>query len=312
MHQMTMQTEHSTDDISKQAEASLRQNGRSFHWAKRFLGQETGSRAARLYAFCRLLDDMADGDIPDGPARLTHIKAMLAGDPKAHDPDLSAFLPFMQQVKLPRQPLNHLIDGLLLDQQDVAIADEAELIRYGYYVAGTVGLLMCPVLHCHDRQAFAHALDLGIAMQLTNIARDVLEDAKMGRRYVPAEWVQNMTPEQICAAAEAPDSPEAKHIASAINRILDRAEDYYQSGFLGLAALPLRARLAIAVAGTVYRQIGRQLRRAGTNWHAGRTVTSRWTKLQMTLQALPLVLRTKLPDWHDARLHAPLYPDMRP
>jgi phytoene synthase len=157
---------------------SLAQNGESFHWAKRFLGHKMGTEAAKLYAFCRLLDDMADGDIENGPARLVNIRAaLLEGDTNA-DPALKSFAPLMEDQEFPLPVLIALIDGLLDDQrEEVIISSESELLRYAYRVAGTVGLLMCHVLDCHDPDAKAHAIDLGIAMQLTNIARDVLEDA---------------------------------------------------------------------------------------------------------------------------------------
>lgn len=311
MSQLVMNT-HSAIDITSNADEILRYNGRSFHWARQFLGKEAGTKAARLYAFCRLMDDLADGDIENGEARLKTIRDRLAGDTHVSDPALDSFLPFMIEHNLPKRPLRHLIDGLLLDQKHVALRDETELVRYAYYVAGTVGLLMTPLLGCHNRQAHAHALDLGIAMQLTNIARDVLEDAKMGRRYLPASWVGGMSANEICAAAEDPESRDAIIIADAIDRLLALADQYYESGLRGLAALPIRARLAIAVAGSVYRQIGVQLQNHGTNWYAGRTVTSKATKIRVTLMSLPLILRRQLPDWHEAALHAPLLPDMRP
>ena len=149
-------------------------------------------------------------------------------------------------------------------------------------------------------------------MQLTNIARDVLEDAQMGRRYLPASWVGGMSADDICRAAKDPHSKDSVIVADAIDRLLNLADRYYESGLMELGALPFRARAAIAVAGTVYRQIGVQLQNDGTNWYAGRTVTTKRTKLRVTLFSLPLWLRHRLPDWHETALHAPLKPDMRP
>ena len=94
-------------------------------------------------------------------------------------------------------PFVHLLDGLLSDQQPVLIRDQAELVRYAYHVAGAVGLLMCPVLGCRDPAAFRFAVDMGIGMQLTNIARDIAEDAELGRRYLPESWCGPLRPEQI-------------------------------------------------------------------------------------------------------------------
>ncbi|MGB2321255.1 MAG: phytoene/squalene synthase family protein [Candidatus Puniceispirillaceae bacterium] len=291
------------------SEQSLAANGKSFHWARRFLGARMGNDAARLYAFCRLLDDMADGDIENGPARLRAIRDDLAAGRPGDDPALQAFLPLMAEKRFPAEVLVALIDGLLEDQLDmVALADEAALLRYAYRVAGTVGLLMCHVLDCHAPAARAHAIDLGIAMQLTNIARDVLEDADMNRRYIPGDWVGGATPADILAAAQAPGSDVHADVTNAVARLLDIAETFYASGAQGYRYLPWRAHLSIAIAARVYRQIGVQLLATGCAWHQGRQVTSGTTKLRCSAVAL-----ASLGTWfgaaegcHDQRLHLAL------
>lgn len=113
MSQLVMNT-HSAIDITSNADEILRYNGRSFHWARQFLGKETGTKAARLYAFCRLMDDLADGDIENGEARLKTIRDRLAGDTHVSDPALDSFLPFMIEHNLPKRPLRHLIDGMVM------------------------------------------------------------------------------------------------------------------------------------------------------------------------------------------------------
>ena len=291
------------------SEQSLAANGKSFHWARRFLGDRMGHEAARLYAFCRLLDDMADGDIDNGPARLAVIREDLLAGRSGDDPAFTSFLPLMREKQFPPEVLVALIDGLLEDQaEEVALADEAALLRYAYRVAGTVGLLMCHVLDCHSPAARAHAIDLGIAMQLTNIARDVLEDANMGRRYIPGDWVGGASPAEIMAAAEDPSSPMAADVTVAVGRLLDLAEAFYESGASGYPFLPLRAHLSIAVAARVYRQIGVQLRGAGLAWHQGRQVTSKTTKLRCSLLALASFHRRIAAGGaaHDPRLHTAL------
>ena len=284
-------------------ERSLAQNGKSFHWAGRLLGVRAGHDAAELYSICRVLDDMADGDINNGPARLEQIRAGLTGDTSAHDPMLLSLVPFVAAQGISNAVLVALIDGLLEDQQDVALTDEAALLRYSYRVAGTVGLMMCNVLGCEDRAGLSHAVDLGIAMQLTNIARDVKEDAKMGRRYLPGSWLDNMTSAEILAA----DDPQREVVSLAVARLLRLAEVYYASGTVGLVYLPLRAHLAISVAARVYRQIGVQLLAKGCRWYAGREVTSKPVKLACSISALnSLPNRARAYPSHDARLHADL------
>ncbi len=270
---------------------ALAANGKSFNWARRFLGKRMGGDAATLYQFCRVLDDMADGDVSDGPRRLSTIRDDLLSGRRATDSLLVDFQPFIRQQNLPVPVIIALIDGLLQDQKPVRIADERALRRYAYRVAGTVGLLMCHVLDCDDDMARAHAIDLGIAMQLTNIARDVLEDAKMGRRYLPASWTGDVTPVHITAASNAPDGEVAISISAAQRKILLLADDYYESGAAGFSYLPLRAHLAIAVAARVYRQIGVQITATGYSWHRGRQVTSLVIKIKCSLQAFGSICR---------------------
>ena len=283
---------------------ALAANGKSFDWARRFIGEQMGGDAAILYRFCRVLDDMADGDITDGPRRLVTIRNDLVDGRVATDTLLADFQPFIQQKNLPVPVIIALIDGLLQDQKPVRIADERALRRYAYRVAGTVGLLMCHVLDCDDDAARPHAIDLGIAMQLTNIARDVLEDAEMGRRYLPASWAGDVTPAHISAARHTPDSNVARSVSAAVGQLLLLADDYYQSGAAGLSYLPLRAHIAIAVAARVYRQIGVQIAATGYGWHQGRQVTTRVTKIRCSLQACGSIWRRFWPRIpHRKQLH---------
>jgi len=285
---------------------SLKSNGKSFYWASQFLGGRMGHNAARLYAFCRLLDDMADGDIPDGPARLEIIYADLTQNRSSDDPAFASFQPFMRDMNFSQDVLTALIEGLLQDSADeVCLTGEIDLLVYAYRVAGTVGLLMCEVLECADPTAKAYAVDLGIGMQLTNIARDVLEDAVMGRRYIPGEWVNDLSPDAICASAEEPDGPAAQQVRAAVKRLLELADKFYMSGARGYRFLPLRAHLGIAVAGRVYRQIGVQLAGRGYAWHEGRQVTSKLSKLRCSMIAFSSLPTRIMPHSgsHDQELH---------
>ena len=290
--------------IKIDAKISLKKNGKSFYWASRFLGRKMSQNASILYAFCRVLDDIADEDIEDGPIRLSQIKKQIRDQTNISDPLLEEFLPFFKQMKLPEKALGDLIEGLLMDQKDVNIQNEAELIQYSYHVAGTVGWMMCPVLECRDKKAFAFALDLGIAMQLTNIARDVCEDARMGRRYLPADWVDNISPSEILEASKNPNSKNIKLIKLAILKLLDLADLYYQSGVKGLVYLPWKAHLAIGIAAYVYRKIGLQLKANRVNWQDGRTITSNFAKIQSSCVAFTLLFSRlrKLPE-HNINMH---------
>lgn len=294
-----------------QPEQILATSGESFFWARRFLGRKMGHDAAVLYSFCRVLDDMADGDIPDGPAHLRQIQSLMKQGEWTQHPVLKHHAPLVEAYQLPHDVIGSLVEGLMDDQApQVLIKDEASLIQYAYKVAGTVGLLMCNILNNEDPRAKAHAVDLGIAMQLTNIARDVVEDAKMGRRYLPGEWVNHLSPEDIVLASKDPQSHEGTLITLAVERLLELAEVYYASGRAGLSYLPLRAHFSIGVAAKVYRQIGRQLLKSSDSWHGRRQVTSKASKMLCTMRATSNLL-SRIPHprrRHDAVLHTWLKP----
>ena len=217
----------------------------------------------------------------------------------------------VSEYNLSTEVIASLVEGLMDDQApQVLLQDEEALIQYAYKVAGTVGLLMCEILNNSDPRAKLHAVDLGIAMQLTNIARDVVEDAKMGRRYLPGTWVSDMTPEDIVAAADDPNGHDGVQITLAVERLLALAERYYASGRAGLAYLPFRAHFSIGVAAKVYRQIGIQLLNSKRSWHGGRQVTSKGSKVFCTLRASSGLLR-RIPHIrrpHNSRLHTWLKP----
>jgi len=286
---------------------SMRTHGRSFHFASHFLGVRHAERAARLYAFCRYLDDTVDlaENKAEAERTLDRIARELDGQVTA-SAATSDFLNLMQEVGLAPSMPEALISGLRSDLGVVAVKTESELLRYAYHVAGIVGLMMCDVVDVMAPEARPFAIDLGIAMQLTNIARDVDEDARRGHRYLPEAWVGPVTPQQIVD----PD-PEMKSILrQASRRLLDRAEVYYQSADRGLGYLPVRARFAILVAGRVYRRIGLSIARQDHASWQGRARVSRPEKLQVAAGAALSFLRCRhlhaRDALHDRTLHEAL------
>ena len=280
----------------------LARHGKSFYWASKFLGVELADRAARLYQFCRYVDDLADGDLPDRQESLEDIRARLAGKELAAGPEIEAFIALANSNNIPLSAASELLDGMLSDQNPTAVADEAKLLRYCHAVAGTVGLMMCRVLNCEEPRADSFAIDLGVAMQLTNISRDVLEDAKMGRRYLPASWA-NFTPAQIAKAGLGDEDTDCReHVADGIARLLDLSEQYYASALLGIRLLPFRSRLSIAIALRVYRQIGWVLRRRNLAWWQGRVMVTGGEKALLSLRSLADLRPIKVPP-HRTQLH---------
>jgi len=283
----------------------LAANGKTFHWAKRFLGEHTGEKAATLYQFCRLADDIADSVDHDG----THLIATMRDaifDEAVQAPDFfRTFLSFADRNGIERQAIHDLLTGMMHDQGEVAVATEDELIRYAYRVAGTVGIMMLPLIGSSDRKARAYAIDLGIAMQLTNIARDICEDAEMGRRYIPATICNNMSPRLIRRGRLIP--MHRKQLQKSAEYLLRLADRYYASAYRGLAYLPLRSHIAIGVAGYCYQAIGHKLKRRQCTVWRGRTVVSLAEKMIVSVQSLASLRHRVLPSKPHAReLHQAL------
>ena len=297
----------SPNEAVKHADTVLASKGRSFHWARHLLGQKHAERATRLYAFCRYLDDLTDEASSTSVARtkLASVREEILNG-KSRDTSLSDGLALVRECGIPVGPILDLVRGTSSDLERVCVGDLPELIRYCYRVAGTVGLMMCRVLDVESHSAFPHAIDLGIAMQLTNICRDVVEDASMGRRYLPATLVGDLTPEELIH----PDSVVRSKVSAAILNLLHLADEYYKSGEAGLCYLPVRARGAILVASRIYRGIGTALLdREGDCW-SNRAMVSAPQKAFLSFTALtsqPLKRSFWFPTAaHCAELHAAL------
>ena len=240
-----------------------------FSAAAAWLARSTYNDIASVYLFCRTVDDLAD-ETGDGEA-LDRLAGELRGrleprwltgrmiDLRAKGVDLDAAV--------------ELIEGCRWDTRaPVRVADRKALLRYAYLVAGTVGRMVAPLLGASDPRAMPHAVGLGMAMQLTNIARDVGEDAVRGRVYLPATWLSD---EGIDAGTVLRgDRDEA--VARVVERLLQEAEVHYRRADGGLRYLPLRGRLAVALASRRYRAIGRKVGRLGVRAVRQRTVLTVW------------------------------------
>ncbi len=264
------------------AAATMKLHGKSFWFASLFLPAQVASDAARLYAFCRRTDDLADIAVTQEKrevlAKVRHDLQHKISD----DPSLADFLELAQQYDLPMDAADWLIGTFLEDAEMPMLIDkEKQLVRYCYGVAGTVGLMMSPILGADGPRAAAAAISLGVAMQMTNIARDVLEDALEGRRYLPGEWVRNVLPQAMTA------SPESRReIASAVARLLDLADQYYAMAATGFPLIPSQSRRGIAIAASVYREIGIVLRKKNCAWWEGRVTVSSGRKLWVAVRVL--------------------------
>ncbi|MBC7500813.1 MAG: phytoene/squalene synthase family protein [Herminiimonas sp.] len=265
------------------ANTVLATHGRSFYWARSLLGKRHAVRATRLYRFCRYIDDLADesASVELAAQALDELSAAILHQ-HAMNPLVADALALMRECGIDPSIMLELIRGVQSDLVMVRFADENSLLRYCYRVAGTVGIMMCRVLDVGDEAALPHAIDLGIGMQLTNICRDVADDAVLGRRYLPASLVGDCEP----AALLIPDAVLRPAVTNAVAALLTKAEAYYQSGEDGLHYLPAGARTGILVAARLYRAIGRRLDRRSHDYWTHRTVVPPLAKMRVTLRAV--------------------------
>jgi len=270
-------------------EELLARAGKSFHLAGKFLPTDRRAAATQLYAFCRGLDDLAD---ETGDAAQIETVATALENNDLSQPLAALYLTLESNDPAPAIALARALRD---DTGSTLIPDEHALLRYCHGVAGTVGLMMARVLGAADPAAAYHAIDLGLALQLTNIARDTREDADHGRRYLPASWI-NLSPSSIR------ESPADVHQAAL--RCLALAEPYYASGLAGLPYLPQESRRGILIAAKVYREIGEELRRQGPHRLSDRVIVPSWRKATLVVQAFVQhsPWSTPVPP-HDANLH---------
>ena len=295
--------------IVEQSRSIFSQKARSFSWAARFLSPEIHDDSAVVYAFCRLVDDTAD-DAPNldhAYAGLAALEAQIDGE-LTPDPLMEVFLEVAERRGLHLDCARELIAGVRSDLEPVRFTDDVELLRYCYRVASTVGLMMCAVLGVEDEEAFPFAVDLGVGMQLTNISRDVAEDAAMGRVYLPATRLayHGVTQEDLLAGRA-----DRGAVSRVVGELVDMADVYYASGDLGMRYIPPASRLGILVASRVYRAIGHKLRSNGCDALAGRTIVGLRGKSRESVAAIakfarPGILGVSPSRPHDARLHRPL------
>ena len=301
-----------SNDVVRASRQVLATHARSFRWASKFLPADRRDDAAVVYALCRLIDDTADEatDRDHAAAHLDVLRRELRGGLDAR-PLVGAFLEVAASRDLDVRFALELIAGVESDLGEVLLMTDADLLRYGYRVAGTVGLMMCAVLGVTERDAHAHAIDLGVAMQLTNICRDVLEDAERGRVYLPAERLLAAGISQPALVDDPTDPSLRPGVATVVRDILDLADAYYASADLGMRFIPTRSRLAIVVASRLYRAIGHKLHRRGGDALAGRTWIGAPRKLLLVGASLgsflsPTLLGLGAAPRHDGQLHAPL------
>ena len=257
----------------------LAQFAKSFNWAGFFLPKNVYQDCSKLYAFCRVLDDLVDEktDLELREERFNEIKNIYKKTYEIDNNDrnilnqnehgliVNDMIDLAYNNNIKRIILDDLIDGVGSDlKQKVYLRSVKDLLVYSYRVAGTVGLMMAKILSVSDTRSLKGAIDLGIAMQLTNIARDVIEDKKMNRQYIKPDFEN-------------------------IEATLKLADMFYESSYTSIKKIPFKYRFAIIVARRVYRQIGRKIiqKRNMENYEkSGKIYVNNFEKIYQTILSL--------------------------
>lgn len=295
----------SSDDLVAYSRDIIRSGSKSFAAAATLFEPKTRASAYLLYAWCRHCDDETDGQElghgaqlldPDERRRrvdalFVQTRAALAGEPVEH-PVFKAFQAVGRTHGLPAAyALDHL-QGFRSDAAGVRVQTFEDLMLYCYQVAGVVGVMMAWIMGVRDGPTLDRACDLGLGFQLTNIARDVIDDAAVGRVYLPEAWLA----EAGVPIQEVGSMQHREAVYRLALRLVRHAEAYYDSARWGMARLPFRSAWAIGAARGVYREIGRKLVQEGPEAWNGRLSTSKAEKAAQVFAGGGAAVRAVLVD----------------
>jgi phytoene synthase len=290
MQQPSLELKIATPSDLEAGRNLLRGGSRSFYAASFLLPRRVRDPATALYAFCRVADD--EIDLADRPkdalfALRQRLDGVYRGRPMAIPAD-RALADVVRQYAIPRELLDALLEGFAWDAEGRRYPDISSIYAYSARVAATVGAMMALLMGVRDPDLIARACDLGVAMQLSNIARDVGEDAANGRLYLPADWMREagLDPDAWLAAPRW--SPA---LGSVVNRLLAAADDLYVRADVGIAGLPRGCRPGIGAARYLYAEIGQEVRRRGLDSVCQRAVVSPTRKLGLLAPVLGTAIR---------------------
>jgi phytoene synthase len=286
------QTEEASRADVRACHDILTRGSKSFVAASRLLPKRLHDRTAALYAFCRVADDAVDlgSDVQAAIVRLLErLDRVYAGCPE-QDPVDRAFCHLVHTCGIPQAIPRALIEGFEWDAERRRYATAQELAAYCARVASTVGVMMTLLFGERSPVLLARACDLGMAMQLTNICRDVGEDARAGRMYLPLDWLAEAGLDADRLIAQPAHSPA---LASVVKRVLDLADASYRRADLGMTLYPYDCRLGVRAARLIYAEIGRVVAKNGYDSVSTRAYTSKARKLLLLVRALPVLFKLR-------------------
>ena len=325
----TLDTGLVEQDFIGLCQSIIQKNSKSFDFASRFLPSTARADAAVLYAWCRHVDDSVDEvDISKMPKALEtlhkELNAVYAVEPLSIETQiilsdnlvLSAFRALVERLQIPKHYPLELIKGMRMDVEATQYIELSDLYLYCYRVASVVGLMMCYVLKVNHPQALLKAAYLGLAMQLTNICRDVNEDWDRGRLYLPLHMLCSGSTAQVQIVSPSSSSMTSQRLTQSsipslmveaiqvvTSDLLKLADQFYQRGFSGLKYLPWQSSLAIHAAGLIYQDIGRIIHAQSCDPNQPRAITSKWRKVVLSLKALAYGVLSSITRLSDALLN---------
>ncbi|MEQ8846695.1 phytoene/squalene synthase family protein [Botrimarina sp.] len=260
------------------ARDSIRRHSRSFSLASRLLPADKRADVERLYSWCRWCDDGVDNaESAEEAAEFVELATadlrLIVNGEVPHTTESLWFGSVVRRHHLSVAAAEALLIGMKSDLTPAENLSVDDLMRYGFRVAGAVGVLMCPILGLRDRRFLPHATALGIGMQLTNIARDVAEDWGRYRCYLPIEWTGGLRP--------GPARPDSEPVRRGVQKLLDVADGFYCAGESGVSALDRDSRFAVHAAARIYHAIGAKIRRRRFDVLEGRVRVSLAEKLRL-------------------------------
>ncbi len=276
--------------------ALLRAGSKSFARAARLLPARVRQPATAFYAFCRVADDAIDES--DAPARALvglhrRVDSIYGGQPE-DDPVDRALAWVIERAAIPRPLVDALLEGFAWDLEGCRYERREDTLAYAARVASAVGVIMTLIMGVRERETLARACELGAAMQLTNIARDLGEDARRGRLYLPAQWLRD---EGVDPAAFLRAPTPEPGVRRATARLLDEAAGLYARAQSGIGALPRDCRSAIQAALLIYRDIGRVIARRGYDSVTTRARTTALRKSWLIVRARVAATRRDAEGW---------------
>ena len=263
-------------------DAAIRAGSKSFYAASLLLPAKRRSAVRALYAFCRFSDDLIDAASGGRAAALAdRVDGIYRGTPADHVAD-RAFAAVVNAYDIPRVIPDAMIEGFHWDEAGRSYQTLDDVMAYAARVASTVGVMMTLIMGRRDRAVLSRAADLGLAMQLTNIARDVGEDARMGRIYLPLDWLdeEGIDPDALLSRQQ-----YAPGLGRVVARLLDTADHYYARAARGIDALPWACQPAIRSAAAIYRAIGSDIAAHGHDSINRRAVVGKDHKIRLMAKA---------------------------